>query len=303
MLGIENAKLKLVRWRRRRWLAKALRDPGADIIELVYFARRTGMFGQLSACLQAAEVAERLDKRPVMRLTSDNYRVSDDSPEWFGAFFVNKADADLSAPRARGFMRDGSDLPYHATYTNPAEAQALFDRHYAVRPEFVEEVDTLAAANSVGPRTLAIHYRGTDKYTEAPAQAMRDVLDRIARYIDTLDGVENVFVASDVAPFVEATGQGIAGLPVFSLDDAVRSSTDTPVHTQSFHASNMAMGRDALLNCLMLARCGWMCRTTSLLSAWSAIFNPEIEVAILNEPYAHSVWRPEKILLLSARRI
>ncbi|MEL6540770.1 MAG: hypothetical protein AAFQ34_05145 [Pseudomonadota bacterium] len=293
----------MARWRRRRWLAKAFQDPDTDILEFVYFARITGMFGQLSACIQAAEVAERFDKRPVMRLTSDNYRVSDGDPEWFATYFVNKADDDLAAARGKAFMRDGSDLPCGATYTNPAEARALFDRHYAVRPEFIEEVETFAGANSIGPRTLAIHYRGTDKYTEAPTQEMRDVLDRIARHVDTLDGVENVFVASDVAPFVEATAGGVAGLPTVSLDDAVRSSSDIPVHTQSFHAANAAMGRDALLNCLMLARCGWMCRTTSLLSAWSAIFNPDIKVAILNEPYAHSVWRPEKILLSTAQRI
>jgi len=261
------------------------------------------MFGQLQNTLQAAEVAERSGKRLTVRLTSDNYRESEDCPEWFANYFVNKAENDLSASRAKAFMRDGTDLPFKETYTTRVEAKALFDRHFAVQSEFVEEVASLSAAHNIGPKTLAIHYRGTDKFSEAPAQDIENVLERVVRYIDTLDGVENVFVASDVAPFIEETSKGIAGLPTFSLEDAVRSSTETPVHTQSFHSSNAAMGRDALLNCLMLAQCGWLCRTISLLSAWSAIFNPDIKVAIFNEPYDHSLWQPEKILLSDAVRL
>jgi len=303
VIGIEQAKLRIAEWRRRRWLANAFQSPEGEIVELTYFARITGMFGQLQNSLQAAEVAERSGKRLIIRLTSDNYRESEDSSEWFSNYFVNKAETDRSGSRVKAFMRDGADLPFKETYASRVDAKALFNRHFAVRSEFVTEVERLAMARGIGPQTLAIHFRGTDKYTEAPAQEMRDVLDRVARYIDTLDGVKNVFVASDVAPFVEQTAKGIAGLPTFSLDDAVRSSTDTPVHTQSFQTLNTAMGRDALLNCLMLAQCGWLCRTTSLLSAWSAIFNPDIVVANLNESYAHSLWQPEKIILPDVQRI
>ncbi|MEM7690219.1 MAG: hypothetical protein AAF291_14465 [Pseudomonadota bacterium] len=281
----------------------AFRDPATPIIHLSFDGGGTGMFAQLSGCIQAAEIAERFGKRPVMRLMSANYRESGADPEWFGAFFANKGEAQLPHDQPATVMCDGSDLPTKASYTTRQQAKDLFDRHFAVRPEFLDEIDAWASANAIGPNTLAIHYRGTDKHTEAPTQRIDDVLQRVARYVDTLEEVQNIFVASDEAAFVEQACRGVAGLDVVALDDSSRSAGDAPLHLQKLHVGNRAMGRDALLNCLMLAQCGWLCRTSSFLSAWSAIFNPEIKIAMLNEPYGHTTWLPESIILPLADRI
>lgn len=303
MLSLVRMKDNLLRARRRKAIDRAFRDPATQIVHLSFDGDGTGMFAQLSGCIQAAEIAERFAKRPVMRLMSANYRESGADTEWFRDFFLNKAEGALPQGQRAAVMYDGSDLPNKASYTTLQQAKDLFDRHFAVRPEFFEEVREFASANAIGPNTLAVHYRGTDKHTEAPTQRIDDVLQRVARYIDTLEGVQNIFVASDEAAFIEQACRGLAGLDVHALDDSTRSAGDTPLHLAKLQDGNRAMGRDALLNCLMLAQCGWLCRTSSFLSAWSAIFNPEIKIAMLNEPYGHTTWLPESIILPLADRI
>ena len=164
-------------------------------------------------------------------------------------------------------------------------------------------MDAFAREHRLGAHTLSLHYRGTDKHREAPQQAVADVIERVSRYIDTLQGVENLFVASDESAFIEAASGGIAGLPVISMDDSVRGHEGKPVHLQGLKEGNRAMGYDAVRNALMLSRGGWLCRTSSFLSAWSAVFNPDIKVAVFNAPYEDATWRLERVVLQDALRI
>ena len=200
-------------------------------------------------------------------------------------------------------MSNGGELPLEPIYESREEVKALFTRHFGIRPEIEEQVDAFAREHRLGAHTLSLHYRGTDKHREAPQQAMADVIQRVSRYIDTLQGVENIFVASDEASFIEAASDGIAGLPVVSMDDSVRSDEGTPVHLEGLKAGNRAMGYDAVRNAVMLSRGGWLCRTSSFLSAWSAVFNPDIKVAVFNTPYEETTWRLERVVLQDARRI
>jgi hypothetical protein len=38
-------------------------------------------------------------------------------------------------------------------------------------------------------------------------------------------------------------------------------------------------------------------RTTSTLSAWASLFNPEIKVILLNKPYQNNLWYPENEIM------
>jgi hypothetical protein len=288
---------------RMRALADAFAEPALPVMLVEYDTQTVGMFAQLSACLKSAEAAEHYGKRVVMRLVSPNYREADDKPDWFSAYFVNKALADLPQGQAPIILRESGELPFGARFASRCEARDTFVRHFAIRPEIEAEVDAFATAHAIGPHTLCLHYRGTDKFNEAPAQAIDDVIERVTRYAQSLEGVRNLFVASDQAAFVERALAGIAGLPVVVMDDSLRSDGDTPLHTAKLRAGNRAMARDAILNCMVLARGGWLCRTSSFLSAWSAVFNPRIALASLNAPYDEKTWRLETVVQEDSLRI
>jgi hypothetical protein len=111
----------------------------------------------------------------------------------------------------------------------------------------------------------------------------------------------NLFVASDSAAFIRHAREQILDFPVTNLDDSVRSTGDEPIHLGNARVGNYEMGCDALLNALVLSRCGSLVRTTSFLSGWASIFNPSIPVSMLNVPYAKTLWFPEAVIVPTAR--
>jgi hypothetical protein len=76
-----------------------------------------------------------------------------------------------------------------------------------------------------------------------------------------------------------------------------RSTTIQNFYQQDLGEGNYRKGQEALINCLLLSRCSTLIRTTSFLSAWASIFNPGLPIVLLNEPYAKSLWYPEKVLI------
>ena len=303
MSRLRQFRRKVEKKLRRRAVAKAFTDPSRDIVHLEFDHISIGMFAQLSYCVKIAQLAERHGKRPVMRLLSANYRDTPQSPEWFGTYFVNKAAGDLADDLrpTRFLFRD--ELPKIGLIETLEETAELFARHYGIAPDIEAQVAALAQELSIGPQTLTLHYRGTDKFVEAPLQEAEDVLERVARYADSQQGVENIFVSSDEAAFVERALKGVGGRRVVALEDSVRSDNGQALHLPGFREGNSAMGRDAVLNALMLSRGGWLCRTASFLSAWSVLFNPSIKVALLSVPHEETTWQFEKLILKRAKRI
>jgi hypothetical protein len=76
----------------------------------------------------------------------------------------------------------------------------------------------------------------------------------------------------------------------------------TPVHLSGRLPGNFEMGRDSLINCLILSRCRVLVRTCSLLSSWASIFNPALDVVLLNESFEGKSWYPDRIIAHQARR-
>ena len=108
-----------------------------------------------------------------------------------------------------------------------------------------------------------------------------------------------VFVASDEEEFIEFMKISLTEIPVISRDDHYRSrgSGELPVFRGA--GGGYEKGEDALVNTLLLAKCSTLVRTTSFLSAWASIFNPDLKVVLLNKPYDNTLWYPEREILTS----
>ncbi|MBR0801297.1 hypothetical protein JQ615_38720 [Bradyrhizobium jicamae] len=260
------------------------------------------MFAQMNFCLYMARYVEGTGQHLHITLNSENYLDPDYGPNWFDYFFFQK-EAGTASSRSPIEISSNSQLPLTWDGLTLDEANRIFFSHFGVHEEIMQAVDDFVQENDIGDHTLGVHYRGTDKHTEAAPVEISDALNKVRSSI-SCGHWRNVFVASDVTEFVEtAQKHRLSGLRVACLDDSVRSRGNDPVHLGGARLGNYAMGRDALLNALVLSRCGSLIRTTSFLSAWCSIFNPSMPVSLLNVPFSKTLWFPEAAILPSATRL
>ena len=274
---------------------------GSDL-HVAFVNSAIGMFAQMNFCLYMARYAERSGQRLHITLNSENYLDPDRGPNWFDYYFFHNHRE--PPPKRRHIeISNNSQLPLTWDGLTLVEANRIFFSQFGIRSEIVDAVDTFVRNNDIGEHTIGVHYRGTDKHTEATPVGIADALTKIRSMISSSTNARNLFFASDSAEFIKAAREQIVDVPTASLDDSVRSDGTTPLHLGGSRAGNYAMGRDALLNALVLSKCGSMIRTTSFLSAWSSIFNPSIPVALLNRPYAKTLWFPEAVIVPKARML
>lgn len=174
-----------------------------------------------------------------------------------------------------------------------AKAHRTFFDRYALRPWIIETLDALLRGRPRGGRLIGVHYRGTDKKSEAPRVAYEEMLAIIdCELMQSPDA--HIFLATDEAPFLE-TCRARYGARLLFLRDFVRSMDGNAVHVQR-KLDGFRLGRDAVLNCAMLSRCDIVIKTPSILSGWAKILNPALEMYLVTRPFSHCTWFPDRAL-------
>ena len=135
---------------------------------------------------------------------------------------------------------------------------------------------------------MGVHVRGTDKYLE---QGFRlddfHVLDTIRRVVSQIAVPYKILAASDETHYVRLLEQAFGSLVVSY--DAIRSpSSETPLHCGSRFPA-WRTGRDAVVECLLLAKADYLIGSASNLSTASRCFHPEMPAISLHDAHASSV--------------
>jgi len=172
------------------------------------------------------------------------------------------------------------------------EGARILHRYLRPKAHIVKMVDEFWKSLGVEGKVVGVHFRGTDKSWEAPRVPWQHCLSVIERYVRDHPAARAVFVASDEHEFIEFMKNSIKDVPVYSHDDHYRSTSDQPIHAKTEHGG-YERGEDALVNALLLAKCSVLIRTTSSLSGWASVFNPDLQVVLLNIPYDTDLWYPE----------
>ena len=281
----------------KRRLARA-----RSVLNLEFHGEGIGFFAQLSACLHVFRHAEARGLIPLIKLSSLNYLDSTMGDDWFHYYFDHQAVPEDALRSNRRVLRIGniSEMPDFSSALSLAEANALFFRHVQIKPEIDGAVDQFCRGHLITASTLGVHYRGTDKGEEAALLGYDIAFSKIDAVLARRPATTNLFVASDEQAFIDRAAARFPHLPVVTFDDSVRSQDGRPVHLGQRVSGNYLMGRDALMNSLLLSRCGAVVRTTSFLSAWSSIFNPALPVFLLSVPYSDKLWFPEREIIRSA---
>ena len=194
-------------------------------------------------------------------------------------------------------MRNFNDLnlnlgwDYHGKL-NLELADQLLKKYLIIKPNILKEVDDFESKYFTNKTILGVHYRGTDKKSEANQISYKKVEKNIELYLTKYPLTNYVFVSSDDNNFINYIEKSAINCPIIYNNDSYRSSDDLPIHL----AKNdlYEINKDALINCLLLSRCTTLMKTASILSDWSKLFNPKIQIILLSKPYENFRYFPGK---------
>jgi hypothetical protein len=185
-------------------------------------------------------------------------------PNWWSYFFQETPAPEYIAAEY---------LPLFASFGagRPARiGNALVRRFMRVAPDVCLHVEAFVRDQFSGRTVYGLHYRGTDKTDEAPRIAYEFVLEQIQNY-----DPDAFFVASDEAKFIDFMVSHYPGRVVFG--DAIRSTDLSAAHLDARRSDGYRLGREALIDCLLLSSCDFLIRTESNLSKACRFFNPRLQ--------------------------
>jgi hypothetical protein len=287
-------------------LAVAMQQRANKGIFSIEIEATTGFFAILQAILFILVHCENNKLHPDISAKGGLYGEKTGTVDWFGRLFIAAqipdrtiADRLVSRRDVRTSRVSGvEDLGFRSRYDKTlslSEASALFNKYFRPSPDVIADVDEIGKRLEISASTIAVHYRGTDKIHEAgkvPWQQLCDAVDEIS---DRNRGLTNILLASDDAKFIEFFQSHAFRISVTVAPAAYMPKGNTPVHFSGH--PGLAIGREALVTCLLLSRCGFLIKTPSYLSAWAKIINPSLPVWLISPPLGNGHF-PDRVLWL-----
>jgi hypothetical protein len=242
------------------------------IIESDYLTE--GLFGQIFIWM--LEVLPYIDSRgwrPEWRILSKNYGEPETSNIFPGV--IRSAYEPEPGGEVIGFEQLNFRHKHHYRH-DFKEANRHWNSYFRFTEDVLERVDDFWRENFAGESVLGVHYRGTDKNVDTfqtNPVSRHQFLCVVEDFLKTHPDVTAVFVASDDVRFVEAMG----GFPRVRFYTQARSQDGRPLWNDQRVADKQGLAKDAIVDSMTLARCRYVLKCMSQLSAFSKVFNPDVE--------------------------
>jgi hypothetical protein len=251
-----------------------------------------GFFAHLNWCTKILFYCQQRGLRAQMSCTSPQYRDPGRSANWLSYFF----DLFHGTPHIDFCLAHFSELCIPESFFAGETIEGISElvrRNMRIKQEITGKVDRFCNEHFWGKKILGVHYRGTDKATEAPRASEQTMRETVLNYLTANSDVDALFVATDDRKFQDYMRDSFPDIPI------IHSQSNVDVHFQvDAGSANYRKGEEALIDCLLLSRCDAVVRTASFLSAWASIFNPELPIVMVNRPYDHSLWFPDRALIV-----
>ena len=253
-----------------------------------------GLGAKLEWCLEILAYCHDNGLVPQFKFSYPNSAKSED---YFGRFFGIKGVIDKGKPPTFIKIASITELSLGKDYDrvlNIDLASFLINKYLVVKDSVLSEVEDFCSKHFANRRVLGVHYRGTDKGEESPVLPYDSVKRNIEHYLKLRPDTDRVFIASDDINFIENIEKASVGRPILYRNDSFRARDGNSIHKLAA-TDKYEITRDAIVNCLLLSRCDALLKTASILSGWSKLFNPNLPVVVLNQPYEQ--WFPERDLI------
>lgn len=258
-----------------------------------------GIGAKLVHALELYAICDKNNLVPIIKFTG-NFDQS--SQNIFDYYFKNKFQSITSCKKIKfsrvpnvssvlefsGYLKH---VPLEINYSH-----YLLNKYLEIKFDVQKELDDFTSLNFHGEDVLGIHYRGTDKFTEAPKLNYEVVCKNVLLYIEKYPLTSKIFISSDEEAFINfMKNNKKIKLDILHRDDLFRSKNNDPVH---FSKTNIYdINRDAIVNMLLLSKCTTIMKTASILSAVSKLFNPKVKVFLVNKQFDNHRWFPETALI------
>lgn len=244
-----------------------------------------GMFAATNLVIGQIHLYERGDLPDYQGLKIDFgqhglYYESDHGPNWWSYFFEPVSLGITTSSPFYISWEEGCDA-FRAKNALPREkAIKLVKKYIRIQPHIQKKVECFVEDHFYGDYIIGVHYRGTDKHSEAPRIDYNVIINAVRVQIPKEKSYQ-IFVASDEQSFVETMQQQFSSQIV--TRDVHRAIGLEGVHFSDHNGYQL--GEEALIDSLLLSKCDLLIRTSSNLSLWSTYFQPHIPVILLSERY------------------
>lgn len=166
--------------------------------------------------------------------------------------------------------------------TSEEEVNRLIKKYISIDPGIQDEINAFVNQYFQQKFVIGIHYRGTDKMSEAPRIPYEIMTKHILNAIDSLS-TDNykIFVATDEQAFLNHM-ISLFQDKVCWVQDVERATDNKPIHCNK-GGGHYLSGKYALIDCILLSKTNLIIRTSSNLSKASTFFNPQIHVIEISQ--------------------
>jgi hypothetical protein len=260
----------------------------------------SGFFSVMQMVLFILMHCEEKSLTPLISARGGIYGDREGKVDWFSALFETvRTSTPHPTPRKvrTSTVRDLVQLGFRQRYEARLEltrASELFRSYYRPAAHVMREVDAICSQLDIGRSTLGVHFRGTDKKTEAVPVSRQEFCLLVESTLADNPHLTSIFVSSDEQAFIDFFVAWPFGKPV-RVAPAKRLANGTmPIHFSGY--PGLEIGREALVSSLLLSRCGFLVKTPSYLSAWAKIFEPSLPVKLASPPRPDAFWFPDSRL-------
>jgi Nodulation protein Z (NodZ) len=233
----------------------------------------SGMFAVFSSVLGALDLYEREGFSGVQVNLDGWYLDPVKGPNWWEYFFEPIRIGVKKPARYHAVSFEETKMHiYNALHLPRERAHQLIERYIRIRPEILQARDDFVRDYFNGFYVIGVHHRGTDKGTECPLVPYEVTKNKVEECMKQY-GKAYIYVATDEARFLDYMITAFPGQVIYN--DFSRSTNDMPLHVSShLYQGNYQKGREALLDCLLLAKCDVLIRpSSSCLSVTAGRFN------------------------------
>ncbi|TXD49128.1 hypothetical protein [Polaribacter sp. IC073] len=255
-----------------------------------------GLGAKLIHALELMAICDKYNLSPMIKFTGSFDHKKEDV---FDAFFEIKTSIKISKVKYAEVNNINTVLKYSASLEsvplNINYSHFLINKYIRVKDDVKKEIQDFVDKNFIKREVLGVHFRGTDKFSEAPRKNYEFVKNNISHYLKKYPKTNSIFVSSDENNFIKFLKESSIQIKVFSRDDLFRSDNSDPVH---FSKNNVIeINREALVSMLLLSNCNTILKTASILSSVSKLFEPKVRVFLISKQFDEHRWFPEKELI------
>ena len=256
-------------------------------------SRSAGMFSILDDVLAAVKCYEKgYYQGLLVDFVKEGYYYDiSHGDNWWGYYFQpiclgiqkNVGQANVKTVLRGHWPQEAADPGEIESRTSREEAYALIQKYVHIKPHIQTKIKILEEEIFKHIFIISIHYRGTDKITEAPFVPYEKVVEEIIKVMQIYGNLKyKIFVATDTNDFLSYM-KGMFKERVCYNPNAIRSTNGKPVHIGQI--APYKCGEDGLIDCVLLSMGNVLIRTSSNLSRWATYFNPKIPVIELSKRY------------------